>query len=193
MLIYLLRHGMTELGQQKRYQGALDTSLSADGRLALRPAEFETDLVYVSSLRRARETASLIFPQAAQRAIPELREMNFGVFEGRGWWEMENDPAYRAWVDSGCMAQCPGGESRQMFSERVCAAFQRLVTEEKALGRERLVIVAHGGTQMAVLEHWGNPSRDYYSWQTGCGAGWVLDSTDWPNRLRVIHEVSFTI
>lgn len=193
MLIYLLRHGMTELGQQKRYQGALDTPLSDAGRTALRPAKFGTDVVYVSPLLRARETAALLFPGAAQRAVPGLREMNFGIFEGRGWWEMENDPAYRAWVDSGCMAQCPGGESRQVFSERVCAAFQQLVTEEKACGRERLVIVAHGGTQMAALERWGRPARDYYAWQTGCGAGWLLDSAAWPNGLQIVKEVSFTL
>ena len=51
----------------------------------------------------------------------------------------------------------------------------------------RLVIVAHGGTQMAVMNRFncdhfsGKESResrtdDYYSWQLPCGQGYVLEA-----------------
>ena len=36
MLIYLLRHGLTEYNAEKRYQGQRDIPLSAAGRAALR-------------------------------------------------------------------------------------------------------------------------------------------------------------
>ena len=189
-------------------------------------------VVYVSPLKRARETASILFPEAVQVVIPGFSEMNFGKFEGRNYKEMEKDPDYRAWVDGMCLGKCPGGESREEFCARTCEAFLEVlrqapqnVTEtfyrnlnietgktwesgETGESREtgesgetgktgesretgekisRLVIVAHGGTQMAVMNRFncdhfsGKESResrtdDYYSWQLPCGQGYVLEA-----------------
>jgi len=183
--VFLIRHGLTRLGEEKRYQGALDEGLSDHGRAALKRADFAPGRVCVSPLRRSRETASILFPDSEQRVIPDLREMDFGAFEGRGWWEMEKDPAYRAWVDGGCTGRCPGGEDRAAYSARVCGAVEALLQG----GEDPLVIVAHGGTQMAVLERWGEPKREYWQWQRPCGCGWELDFDG--ERLRVSREVSF--
>lgn len=116
----------------------------------------------------------------AARLVPvhDLREMCFGIFEGRNYVEMERDPDYLAWVGDDCMGRCPGGESRAEFSDRTCAAFASLVDEALARGAEMLVVMAHGGTQMAVMERYACPRRDYYTWcagqrgrlYTGCGA-----------------------
>ena len=95
MLIYLIRHGVTRLNEEGRYQGLLDEPLSPAGRGALRRAAFSPARVYVSPLCRAAETAAILFPEAEQIPVDDLREMDFGAFDGRGWWEMEEDPAYR--------------------------------------------------------------------------------------------------
>ena len=113
MLIWLIRHGSTELTEARKYQGVLDTPLSKEGRGALKQAAFSPVLVYTSSLIRTQETASVLFPPAKQISIPGLAEMDFGLFEGRSADEMAEDPAYRAWVDGFCMGRCPGGEDRQ--------------------------------------------------------------------------------
>ena len=193
MKIWLIRHGMTQLGEEKRYQGRLDDGLSPVGRTALVQAAFRPKRVYVSPARRARETADILFPEAEQVLCPELREMDFGSFDGRGWWEMEEDPAYRAWVDGGCRGRCPGGEDKAEFSERVNSCFERILEAEtdKADTGEDLVIVAHGGTQMALLEKWGVPQREYYRWQRPCGCGWLLDWEPESKTLHVIREISF--
>ena len=49
MLIYLLRHGQTEYNAQKRYQGQRDIPLSPEGAAQLRRADFDPDVVYVST------------------------------------------------------------------------------------------------------------------------------------------------
>ena len=59
MKVWLIRHGMTRLGEEKRYQGRLDDGLSAAGRAALKQADFRPKRVYVSPALRARETAEL--------------------------------------------------------------------------------------------------------------------------------------
>ena len=65
------------------------------------------------------------------------------------------------------------------LSERVCSAFLSVLDmedleKEKRNLSEDLIIVSHGGTQMAILERWGRPARDYYDWQRPCGCGWKL-------------------
>lgn len=191
MLIWLVRHGLTAYGEQKRYQGSLDTQLSPAGREALQAAAFRPERLCVSPMLRAGETAALLFPDVEHQVVPDLREMDFGAFEGRGWWEMEKDADYRAWVGGGCLGRCPGGEDRAAFSARVCTAFEALVTTALADGIEALAVVAHGGTQMAVLERWGRPRRDYYRWQTPCGCGWKLSAENWPEGLDTMEEVCF--
>ena len=180
MNIWLIRHGLTLPGEEGRYQGFLDESLSEKGKLQLEQAPQEPSHVYTSPAKRARETASILFPCADQVCIPGLWEMNFGVFEGRTFKEMENDARYREWVDGMCLGRCPGGESRASFSERVCNAFLDVLSQERERqqrdsAENDLFIVSHGGTQMAILERWGRPVRDYYSWQSPCGSGWLLE------------------
>jgi alpha-ribazole phosphatase len=186
MNIWLIRHGLTKLGEEGRYQGALDIGLSENGRTALRKAEFEPERVYVSPMLRARETAEILFPDAEQVVVSALREMNFGVFEGRSAQEMERDEDYCAWVEGGCRGRCPGGESLEEFSSRVCTAFEGLLQTG-----EELAIVAHGGTMMAILSEQGEPERLYWQWQRPCGCGWLLRYDRPDRKLRVLEEVSF--
>lgn len=188
MRVLLIRHGLTRLGEEGRYQGSLDEGLSGRGRGELKSAGFTPARVYVSPLRRARETAAILFPDAEQIPVDDLREMDFGAFEGRGWREMETDAAYRSWVDGGCLGRCPGGEDRAGFSARVCDAFERVL--RAARDEKALVIVAHGGTQMAVLDRWGEPGRAYYAWQRPCGCGWLLER-EADGSLRVLEELDY--
>lgn len=181
MRIWLIRHGKTPLNEAGRYQGKLDTGLSEEGQRALRRADASPSRVYVSPALRARQTAEILFPEANKVIVEDLREMDFGTFDGRGWWEMEDDADYRSWVDGGCLGQCPGGEDRASCSARVCDAFARILDGTfRDCGTDDLFIVAHGGTQMAVLEKWGQPARDYYAWQTPCGCGWCLETAPQP-------------
>ena len=102
MLIYLLRHGQTEYNAQKRYQGQRDIPLSPEGAAQLRRADFDPDVVYVSTLQRTSQTARILFPEAKLVPVDGLKEMCFGSFEGRNFIEMEKDPEYQAWVKANC-------------------------------------------------------------------------------------------
>ena len=187
MLVYLLRHGKTAWNLEGRYQGSSDIPLCEEGREALKPADFMPEKVYVSPMKRAAETAQLLCPGVQTIAVPGLEEMDFGAFEGKSFRDLADDRAYRAWVEGNCTAPCPGGEGREDFSQRVCAAFERLMARE----REQLVIVAHGGTQMAILERYGRPHRDYFAWQSPNGGGFLLEAEHWEeNRaLRLLREI----
>ena len=194
MLIYLIRHGETVYNAEKRYQGSRDVPLSEAGKKQLCRADFSPEVVYVTKRRRTWETAEILFPEARLVVVEGLEEMCFGAFEGRNYVEMEHDADYRAWVDGNCEGKCPGGESKAVFSERACGALTALVNTALEAGEEQLVIVAHGGTQMAVLEQLGNPHRPYYDWYVGNGKGYVLDTEHWHQngQLKVLGTVDFT-
>ena len=102
MLIYLLRHGLTEYNAEKRYQGQRDIPLSAAGRAVLCRADIFPKTVYITPLCRTRQTAEVLFPGAKLVEIDGLKEMCFGSFEGRNYIEMEHDPDYLAWVAANC-------------------------------------------------------------------------------------------
>ena len=119
MLIYLLRHGLTQDNQEKRYQGRRDVPLCPQGLAQLCRADVAPKTVMITSLQRTRQTAEVLFPDAELVVADGLKEMDFGVFEGRNYREMEYDPQYRAWVETGCEGRCPGGESKAEFCQRV--------------------------------------------------------------------------
>ncbi len=156
--------------------------------------------LWVSPLRRARETAALLCPGLSQRLVPDFREMDFGRFEYRNYAELMADPEsagiYQRFIDSGGTSAFPEGESREDFSERVCRAYEALLPElfsgcagagDRALAsagkaaerpkhgcaERTLLIVAHGGTLMALLERFGLPQRAYFDWQCACLSGFT--------------------
>ena len=196
MRVYLLRHGATAFNAEHRYLGKTDIPLTTEGLKELCRADISPEIVYVSPMLRAKQTAAALFPKAKQIEVSGLQEMDFGAFEGRNYIEMEHDAAYRAWVDGGCVGQTPGGESKAEFSGRVCGAFAALVDKALAEREELLVILAHGGTQMAALERHALPRRDYYDWLGPLAGGFVLetDADMWSKNhtLRLIQTVQYT-
>ena len=86
MRLIVLRHGRTGWNRQGRLQGRADTALDGAGEqevLGWRyPPCWRHLSCWVSPLRRARRTATLLGFDAA-RVAPELIEMDWGRFEGR--------------------------------------------------------------------------------------------------------------
>lgn len=164
MEVLLIRHAETKSNLERRYIGRTDEPLCPEG---IKNAESkgvfsEVKRVAVSPLMRARQTAAILFPNAKQVVYDGLAEMYFGKFEGKNFEEMANDPLYQAWVDSQGVDRCPGGESRADFIFRTAAEFKRALRDSVNLGEERLVIVAHGGTAMAVTSSFSSPPIDYF-------------------------------
>jgi alpha-ribazole phosphatase len=102
--------------------------------------------------------------------------MRFGSFENRNFRDLEADPAYAAWVASGCELPCPGGESREEFTRRCRETFLAIVRSGRDAGAESLHFVVHGGTIMAVMSGFATPERDYFAWRAGFCGGYVLES-----------------
>lgn len=190
----MIRHGMTAGNLEQRYVGTTDEPLCEEGRLQLiekkraRLEKWLPERVYVSPMRRCQETAKILFPSVGQGAVEDFKECNFGEFEYKNYLELNGNPEYQAWIDSGGTIGFPGGEDQMTFCRRVQNAFEKWLSGTvapiaKAEETEEFVtaMVVHGGTIMAVLSKWAVPHQEYFYWQVknGCGYNVWLDTDEW--------------
>ena len=188
--VLLVRHGRTEANDRWLYCGSTDLPLSERGRaelLAKKDRAAAMDLngyqVYISPMRRARETLSILWGLEGCEE-PELREMDFGMFEMKSYEQLKDTEEFQRWCTgvNECNL-CPGGESGEQMRERVLRAFWRLVHEH-----EKLLLVFHGGPIAAVMEElFPHEGKNRYQWQpkNGCGYEVAIDEGKavWYNNI----------
>jgi len=187
MRVYLYRHALTRANEERRYLGRTDEPLSEKGRAMLlnRTGLPEAKCVYASPMRRCMESAEILFPNARIICVPGLAEMDFGDFEMRTADEMKDDDAYAEWVNGMCEGKCPGGEDKKTFSLRTEKAFREVL--EMAGSEDPIVIVAHGGTVMALMERFGVPQKSYWQWHVPAG-GCISARLERGTDIRLIAE-----
>lgn len=167
MQLLFLRHSLTIGNLEHRYIGCrTDEPLCSEGiilidRQASILQKYKPDLLFVSPMLRCRETAARLFPNIAQKIVPDFRECDFGQFEGKNYLELSGNVAYQAWIDSGGTLPFPGGESREAFLYRTCKAISTIVQENTV---DTIAIIAHGGTMMSILSVYEIQKKDYFDW-----------------------------
>lgn len=185
--IWLIRHGMTEGNRHQRYIGVTDEALCPEGAELLNNFSYPAvKTVFVSPLRRCRETAEILFPGQKVRIIDQLAECDFGEFENKNYKELSGDPRYQAWIDSNGMMAFPGGESKEECAARNIEGFQRAVTACIRENIEEAAMVVHGGTIMNIMEAYALPKKAFYEWHLGNGCGYLveLDPILWKKDRR---------
>ena len=185
--IWLIRHGMTEGNRHQRYIGVTDEALCTEGAELLNNFSYPAvQTVFVSPLRRCRETAEILFPGQKVRIIDQLAECDFGEFENKNYKELSGDPRYQAWIDSNGMMAFPGGESKEECAARNIEGFQRAVTACIRENIEEAAMVVHGGTIMNIMEAYALPKKAFYEWHLGNGCGYLveLDPILWKKDRR---------
>lgn len=169
--VVLIRHGATAGNLQKRYIGRTDEPLTQTACEQLRAARYPSvDAVVCSPLLRCRQTAALIWPELEAVVCDDLRETDFGRFEGKNHAELDGDADYQAWLDSGGTLPFPEGEDTFAFRDRCAAAFEQMLSKPEFSGK-KVAFVVHGGTIMAVLERFSLPKSSFYDWHIANGKG----------------------
>ena len=149
-VIVLVRHGETEWSLSGQHTSRTDLPLTEPGRAraaALAPALSgrEWALVLCSPLRRARETCELAALGAAAVIDEDLREWDYGEYEGLTTPQIrEQRPDWVLWRDG-----CPGGEMPDQVGVRA----------DRVLGRLReaggdCVAFAHGHILRVTGARW---------------------------------------
>ena len=180
MEIYIVRHGETIWNEKNLLQGSVDIELNESSRklAGITGEKLENvhfDKIYSSPLIRAYETANLI---RGHRNIPiirdeRLRELSFGENEGKNAIEIRKDeknPFHHFFSRPELYVAPKGGETLEHICKRAKEFLQQVI-EPQAENLERIMIVAHGALNKALMCHIMNHGiREYWSGglQTNC-------------------------
>lgn len=196
--IHLIRHGTSEGNLLGQYIGITDSPLSEKGIVELRQLSAkhsypDAKAYYTSPLSRCIDSLKLLYPDAQPTVIEAMKECDFGKWEGKSAKDLEHDPDFAAWIESGSSMAPPGGEDGGQFMQRVCMAFEQLVQQMMRAGETSAVLMVHGGTIMAILSAYGLPRAPFYDWMTEPGHGYSLRITPGLWMRSMVAEVYDTI
>ena len=180
--LYLVRHGQVAEGHTNRYHGHNDIGLSPQGvkqfeALAAQLAAIPLQGVYSSDLSRTIKGAEIISRgrELTPQAVPEFREINFGVWEGLTFGGiLEQYPSQlEARLKDLASFRIPGGESLKDLEARALPRLREL------LGRHRdtaFLIVAHAGVNRVILcEAMGLPLNHLFRLEQNYGCLNIID------------------
>jgi broad specificity phosphatase PhoE len=148
--LWLARHGETDWSAAGKHTGRTDVPLNDAGRDAARRlagviGTEPFDLVLTSPLSRARETCELA--GYGDRAVvdDDLREWDYGEYEGVTTAEIRSQrPGWTVFDDG-----CPGGET----IEAVAARADRVIERVRGIERRALVF-GHGHALRILAARW---------------------------------------
>lgn len=161
MKLYIVRHGETDWNLARKVQGSADIPLNAYGEYLARETaaglrEVPFDIAYTSPLIRARRTAELILEG---RNVPlidaeEIREMNFGAYEGMCCSGSGRAPESREFnkffTDTANYVPAEGGETVAQLMRRT-ARFLHTLAENTELQDKTILVTTHGAAMMAMM------------------------------------------
>lgn len=136
--LWLVRHGATEWTATGQHTGRTDLPLTDAGRVEAaalyRPLDRQAfTAAFTSPLVRARETARIAgFAEA--EVLDDLREWDYGVYEGRTTREIREEiPGWSVWTDP-----VPDGEAIEAVAARAQRVLERCDEHDG-----RVVLFAH--------------------------------------------------
>lgn len=138
--VMLIRHGETEWSKSLKHTSSTDIPLTNKGcEAALRLSESvkgkDISQVFSSPRSRAMKTASLVFKEHPIEILEDLREWEYGDYEGLTSAEIHLErPTWNLWTDG-----CPNGESPADVAKRADSVL-RFFADSKS----NICAVAHG-------------------------------------------------
>ncbi|WP_413297353.1 histidine phosphatase family protein [Synechococcus sp. MIT S9452] len=148
--IWLLRHGATEWSRNGRHTGSSDIPLLPEGEeeakaLAPRLRGQAFAQVWVSPLQRARRTCELAGLSDRAEVHQDLREWDYGDYEGITTKEIRQTvPNWSVWSHG-----CPGGEDATAVTARCQRLIDQLLTIEGDVA-----LFAHGHILRSLAGTW---------------------------------------
>lgn len=163
--VILIRHGDLGEGYRGCYIGGTDVPLSEDGKCQAAALTGELGRLsgahlLCSPLLRTRETAEIALGAADACDIDsDLREIDFGHWEGTCFTEIAADPAaVERWAALDEEFAFPGGESLGDFSKRIGAVAGRIAADPAGT----VVAFTHGGViRFLICRFLGLEDRHY--------------------------------
>jgi alpha-ribazole phosphatase len=160
--LYLVRHAITEGNLRGEYIGSTDLPIAHEGYARIAQYK-ESDYypvvsrIYAADNLRCNETARIICPNSSVIPVRDLRECDFGEYEGKTPEELKYRDDYARWLEGGYDARPPAGESYGEFTLRCLNGLEYVFRD---MTKERIteaILVTHSGVIMNLLAGYGLP------------------------------------
>lgn len=167
--LYLIRHGHTVDNELFRYSGFSDCDLSDVGKKQVIQMtdyfkQFDVDKVYASTLKRTTQTMGAYADLKNKKieCLDDLREMNFGLFDGLSFDEIKRKYPKEAekLVSGYTNYRFPDGENLEEMYERNVIAMKKIISENKDL--DSVVVCSHMGTIRNLLSYLISGTSKYH-------------------------------
>ena len=193
-LFYLVRHaahdnvgnylagrtGGVHLGVEGRAQAA---------RLGQRMAREQFDAILASPRERTQETAEAISAASGVNpveTVSALDEVDFGVWAGRTFADLDQDEGWRQWNSMRSMSRSPGGESMLNVQSRIVDLLEILSARAPA---GRLVLVSHGDViKSAVSYVLGLPIDAWPRLEIAPASITIVVTGPWGGKVLTLNE-----
>lgn len=177
VVITLFRHGLTEGNKRKQYMGWNDSPLTAEAisKLSfyqLKPDNY--DLFVSSDLNRCLHTMKLLFPTIVPETVTEFREMQFGIFQGKTYEQLQGDISYQKWLNDPVVFSPPNGESFTEFANRIDRGWECVCHFVMEKNVSHPFIVTHGGVIKYLLSRFAPVEKEFWDWSIVHGNGYEL-------------------
>ena len=168
--IIFIRHGETDFNRARLYFGHLDPDLNETGIEQLRKAKilFEKrekmpDVVFSSDLKRCSQSMEIleIDEEIEKNLTEDLREINFGIFEGKTYEEIKNkypekvEKMKNDWRNF----KADKGESINEMMLRVAEKMNEIINQYR---NKKILVVAHAGVIQALTSYYLFGNLDGY-------------------------------
>ncbi|MEO8481666.1 MAG: histidine phosphatase family protein [Acidobacteriota bacterium] len=183
--VFLIRHGETAWSLTGQHTSHTDLALTATGEAAARElGERLRGIAFThvvsSPLERARQTCALAGLAARMRIDPDLREWEYGDYEGARLVDIRRDrPGWNVFRDG-----CPNGEMPSDLSARV----DRVIAHVRSLHGD-IALFSHGHLARALSARWvGLPIAEGRTFLLGTASVSVLGyEHDQPDEPAIVH------
>ena len=198
MLIFFVRHGLTDWNIQRRFQGTCDIPLNEAGlaqarTAAARCAQLSFERIYHSTLARAAQTAQVIADTTGAPLFPctGFNEVCLGAFQGLDHEKAKAQypEAYDAYFADRIHGAPPEGESLYQVQQRALKALAFI--EQDAADCERIAVVSHGALLKALLGAVaGIPLTSYACYDVSNGSISVIESKEGKRKLITLNAMA---
>lgn len=185
MELVLIRHFPTQGNLEKKYVGRVDEPLAVDYLMdniwKYRGMYPPKERLICSPMLRCQQTAKVLFPGQDMEFCEDIKETDFGIFEGKDYEMLKDTLEYQSWLESNGEGVIPEGESKAEFRIRCMRGLEGIVDSLIKNREDSAAIVTHGGVIMALMSEYAEEKQDFYYWQVKNGCGFVvqIDKDAW--------------
>jgi broad specificity phosphatase PhoE len=189
--LWLMRHGETEWSRAGAHTSRTDLPLTSEGerraenlKRLLGGRSFA--LVLTSPMRRAIDTCRLAGYGVAAEITPDLREWDYGTYEGRTTADIQTgNPGWTIWTGTP-----PGGETAEQVGARADRVIERALSAAGDVALD-VALFGHGHMLRVVAARWlvlEPAAGRYFALSTGS-----VSVLGWEREARVIERWNQTI